>query len=190
MFTSPIPSAVLFIDMQLAAFTGEVVPPIAGHHQLLRNAIKLREAARRKGVPAIFIQHCGPDDHPLNPAAAGWPLHPDLKVEKGDQVVEKTRPDAFAGTRLQEVLEELGVKRVILCGLQTEVCIDTTCRRANSLGYEVVLARDTHSTWDTPDLTAAQIIAHHNRVLGDWFAETLDHSEILAGAGVSSSVPS
>jgi nicotinamidase-related amidase len=49
----------------------------------------------------------------------------------------------------------------------TEYCVDTTCRRATSLGYDVMLARDAHLTRDNGVLTAANIIAHHNFVLDD-----------------------
>jgi hypothetical protein len=51
-----------------------------------------------------------------------------------------------------------------------EECVDTICRRAYSLGYDVTLAQDAHSTWDTEHLEASQIIDHHNQVLGGWFA--------------------
>ena len=58
-----------------------------------------------------------------------------------------------------------GIERVIVAGLQTEFCIDTTCRAAMAPGLRVVLVSDGHTTFDTPDLSAAQIIAHHNRTL-------------------------
>ena len=60
--------------------------------------------------------------------------------------------------------------------MQTEYCIDTNCRAAADLGYKVVLAKDAHTTFDTPVLSAAQIIAHHNRTLDGSFVE-------LAAAG-------
>jgi len=47
----------------------------------------------------------------------------------------------------------------------TEYCVDTTCRRAISLGYDVTLVSDAHTTVDNKLLTAAQIIAHHNALL-------------------------
>jgi nicotinamidase-related amidase len=52
----------------------------------------------------------------------------------------------------------------------TEYCVDTTCQRATSLGYDVTLARDAHLTRDNGVLTAANIIAHHNFVLDDFGA--------------------
>ena len=52
----------------------------------------------------------------------------------------------------------------------TEYCVDTTCRRAVSLGYDVTLASDAHLTRDNGVLTAGNIIAHHNFVLHEFGA--------------------
>ena len=93
-------------------------------------------------------------------------------------MVQKRHPDAFQDTNLQRELESRGIERLIVTGIQTEYCVDTTCRRAYSLGYGVTLVEDAHSTWDTDLLTAPQIIAHHNDVLGGWFAELKEAREI------------
>ncbi|HEX3047657.1 MAG TPA: isochorismatase family protein, partial [Bacillota bacterium] len=60
----------------------------------------------------------------------------------------------------------------------TEFCVDTTCRRAFSLGYETTLVQDAHSTFHSKVLTAPQIIAHHNNVLGGWFVTLKSTGEI------------
>jgi nicotinamidase-related amidase len=52
----------------------------------------------------------------------------------------------------------------------TEYCVDTTCRRATSLGYDVTLVSDAHLTRDSEVLPATSIIAHHNFVLADFGA--------------------
>lgn len=67
-------------------------------------------------------------------------------------------------------MRKLGVNRLIICGLQTEWCIDSTVRHAYSLGFDVTVVEDGHSTMDTQTLTAAKVIEHHNRVFGGGFA--------------------
>ena len=47
------------------------------------------------------------------------------------------------------------------------MCLDATCRQAHALGYEVILVKDAHSTFDSGDLTASQIIAQTNAALGE-----------------------
>lgn len=59
------------------------------------------------------------------------------------------------------------------------MCVDTTCSRAVILGYDAILAKDAHSTWNSGHLTTDQIIEHHNNVL-KWFAETAESADIYS----------
>ena len=75
-------------------------------------------------------------------------------------------------------MDSLGTERLIVVGNQTKFCVDTTCRRAHSLGYKVTLLKDGHSTWDNEHLKAQQIIDHHNLVLGRHFV-SLDETTCI-----------
>jgi nicotinamidase-related amidase len=97
--------------------------------------------------------------------AQGWRLDPDLQVQSDDVYIRKATPDSFHNTGLLAELQARGVKSLVICGLQTEFCVDTTTRRALALGYPVTLVADAHSTLDNGVLSAAQIIAHHNETL-------------------------
>lgn len=90
----------------------------------------------------------------------------------------KYHADSFHETDLQEHLKAMHVKKLVIVGIQTEFCVDTTCRRAFSLGYETILVADGHSTFDSDLLTASQIIAHHNMVLGSQFAELKQAADV------------
>lgn len=92
--------------------------------------------------------------------------------------MQKRMPDAFYETTLRQELMTRGIKNVVIMGIQTELCVDATCRQACSLNYDVTLVADAHSTWDRGTLSAAQIIAHHNSLLGDWFATLKQASEV------------
>jgi nicotinamidase-related amidase len=126
--------------------------------------------ARTSGTPVIYIQHDGPRGHPLETHTKGWEIHPSIKPLDTESVVRKRESDSFFETTLQQELEKRGITRLIIGGGMTEYCVDTTCRRATSLGYDVMLARDAHLTRDNGVLTAANIIAHHNFVLDDFGA--------------------
>jgi nicotinamidase-related amidase len=78
------------------------------------------------------------------------------------------------------VHESRGIGRLVLAGMQTEYCVDTTCRRASGLGYDVALASDAHGTWGAGHLPAAEVVSHHNEVLGG-FAEVVPAAEIPFG---------
>jgi nicotinamidase-related amidase len=162
-------TASLVIDVQMGMF--EKSDPVYRGEELLETIGRLIAKARETGVPVIYVQHSGSQGHPLNPKAPGWPIHPAIAPAEGELVIHKHHPDSFQETDLRRELETRGIKHLIIAGIQTEYCVDTTCRRAYSLGYDVILIQDGHSTWDTEGLRAPQIIAHHNRVLGGWFAK-------------------
>jgi nicotinamidase-related amidase len=161
----------VIIDMQTGAFDGKAIPPVADAENLLANVVELTIKAREANIPIIFVQHNGEEGHPFEHGSAGWYIHPDINQTNQDIIIQKTTPDSFYKTDLQSELDQLGIKKIIVAGLQTEYCIDTTCRRAFSLGYDVILAGDAHGTWDRENLTAPQIISHHNTILREWFSE-------------------
>jgi nicotinamidase-related amidase len=169
-------TALLVIDVQVCNF--EDSEPVYGGSDLLAKTSSLVARARAARVPVIYIQHYGPEGALDQPGTPGWEIHPAIAPIEGDVVVQKRHPDAFQDTNLQRELESKGIEMLIITGIQTEYCVDTTCRRAYSLGYDVTLVKDAHSTWDADHLTAPQIIAHHNDVLGGWFAELKETSEI------------
>jgi len=169
-------TALLVIDVQACNF--EEPEPVYRGDDLLSKIGALIAQARAAGVPIIYIQHCGPEGAIDQPGTPGWEIHPAVTPLQDDVVIQKRYPDAFQDTSLQHELEAGGIKSLIITGMQTEYCVDTTCRRAYSLNYDVTLVKDAHSTWNTDLLTAPQIIAHHNRVLGGWFVELKEASKI------------
>lgn len=167
--------------MQVGVFKGSDIPPVSKAKELLQKVSKLVEKARSSAIPIIFIQHKGGKGHPLEHNTGGWHIHPDMNVTNEDIIVQKHSPDSFYDTNLQNKLISNKIKRLIIAGIQTEFCIDTTCRRAFSLGYDVTLAKDAHGTWDTDQLKATQIIDHHNSLLSEWFVTLKSVNEITFG---------
>ena len=151
-------TALLIIDVQRAICTGD--EHVFGIGAVIDRINSLSCRARAASVPVIFVQH-EEDEGPFRSGAHGWELADGLTTVTGDLRVRKTTPNSFHRTDLQQLLLERDVERVVICGLQTEYCVDTTLRQALALGYRVVLASDAHSTVDGV-LMAAQIIAHHN----------------------------
>ena len=167
--------ALVVVDMQSGSF-GEK-EPVAGGEQLLSVVTQLVTRARSADTPIAFIQHCGGPGDPDEPGTSGFPIHPEVEPQVRDIVFQKETPDSFHKTGLHEHLQSIGATDVIVCGIQTEYCIDTTTRRAYSLGYAVTLGGDGHSTWDGT-LSAVQKIAHHNEVLGGWFANVINADQV------------
>jgi nicotinamidase-related amidase len=166
-------SALLVIDVQQAMFDEGVYADDA----LLERIGSLIARARSCNAPVIYIQHNEGPGEPLETNTPGWNVHSAIAPVDGDVVIQKRTPDSFHNTNLQDELNKLGVHRLVLTGIQTDMCVDTTCRRAFSLGYDVVLAKDAHSTFDSGHLKANEIIEHHNNVL-KWFADTKESADI------------
>ena len=160
-------NALVVIDVQVGLV--EWIPQAIQASVLPRIGMLIARA-RARGRPVIYVQHDGSRGHVLEPGSKGWELHPSLRPSADEPVIRKRESDSFFETTLDEELKKRGVTRVVSAGGMTEYCVDTTCRRATSLGYDVTLASDAHLTRDNGVLTAANIIAHHNFVLNDFGA--------------------
>jgi len=155
-------TALIVIDVQVGI--------IEGFHayrgrEVLEQINKLLSKATTSNTTIIYIQHDGETGHPLEAGTDGWQIHPEIKPREGDVVIRKRAADSFFETPLRQELEARGIKHLVLTGCMTEYCVDTTSRRAVSVGYDVTLVSDAHTTVDNQRLTAAQIIALHNALL-------------------------
>lgn len=174
-------TALLIVDVQVGLFSPKLT--LYNPENLITNISTLLAKARTAHVPVIYVQHEGEADGFFGRGKPAWEIHPAIKPQDGEVMVAKRTPDSFSGTVLQEELENRGIKKLVIAGLQTEFCVDTTCRRAYTLGYDTTLVNDAHSTMDTKVLSAPQIIAHHNNLLGktaywDWFVNLKSTEEI------------
>ena len=151
--------ALVVIDMQSG-----LVPGAYREKELVATINDLARRARAAEVPVVFVQHNHATYGPLMRGASGWEIFDALDLAPDDLRVEKEASDAFHETTLAADLLSLGVEEIVVTGLQTEYCVDTTCRAALSKGFDVVLAADAHSTGDAL-LPAADVVAHHNAVL-------------------------
>jgi nicotinamidase-related amidase len=122
------------------------------------------ERARVAGAPVIFIQHEANGGY-LEYGTDAWQLAAGLKVVADDLKVRKTTPDSFLRTNLEEALRSLQIEKLVVCGMHSEFCVDTTTRKALALGFPVVLVSDAHTSAGNAAISAEQVIAHHNATL-------------------------
>lgn len=155
-------TALLIIDVQHGLCTGRWAAFDIGN--VIERINALSQRARAAQQPVVLVQH-EEAEGPLVHGSEGWQLDARLSQAASDLRIRKRTPNSFHDTPLHPLLQQRGVNRVVVCGLQSEFCVDTTVRQALPLGYHVVLAADAHSTLDTETLSAAQITAHHNDTL-------------------------
>jgi nicotinamidase-related amidase len=155
--------ALLVIDVQAGLIDGPK-RAFQGNEVLAQIGLLLGKA-RGAGAAVIYIQHDGAESHPLRVSSPWWEIHPAIAPAEGETVIHKRASDSFYETSLKAELDARGIEQLVVVGCMTDYCVDTTSRRAISLGYDVELVKDAHTTWDSEILTAAQIIAHHNDTL-------------------------
>lgn len=162
-------TALVVIDVQNA-----MVEAAHRGDELLGNIGHLLEKARTTETPVIFMQHDDDEYEPMKPGEPGWQIHESMSPRNGEPVIRKRFSDSFYETSLEEELRSRGVDRLIIAGMSTEYCVDATCRGAVEKGYSVTLAGDSHTTESDEVremmghnfISAEQIIAHHNYLLG------------------------
>ena len=154
--------AVLVIDVQQGLCVGEGAAHDCPGTIARINTVTAK--ARAAGVPVVFIQHES-DQGYLEHGSKDWQLADGLVALPADPRVRKTTPDSFLRTDLKAKLDLLGVSELVVCGMHTEFCVDTTTRRALALGYPVWLVSDAHTSAGNAAISAAQVIAHHNATL-------------------------
>jgi nicotinamidase-related amidase len=160
-------AALVIIDVQVGLVS--LMPPQL-QDRVLSNITVLLRQARSSATSVLFVQHDGPKGHPLEADTPAWAIHPSISPLSGEPVIRKKASDSFFETELAEKIQTGQITHLIIAGGMTEYCVDTTCRRAITLGYDVTLVGDAHLTRDTPVLTASQIIAHHNLILNGFAA--------------------
>lgn len=172
------PSALVVIDVQNVMFEtpGEVLHDGA---RVLETIARLIESARKSDTPVVYIQHTTEGiGSEFEKDSHNWQVHPDIAPQEGDISSLKYTYDAFCNTQLKEKLAALGAERLVFCGLQTEVCVDTTIRSALAHGFTSILAGDAHSSYDNDAIPAKSIVAHHNTVLNRRFCTVMDAEDI------------
>ena len=132
----PKTEVLLIIDEQYFYFPGgksELVNPI----QAAENTQKILLHFRQEKKPVIFIKH------KFEP---GGDIYKLVKPIEDEKVITKTDVNSFKGTDLERMLLELNAGKVVICGMQTQMCVEAAVRAAADKGYEVTLIGDACAT--------------------------------------------
>lgn len=155
----------------------EFLPYIARQQSLI-------DGAKSAGIPVVQIFHVDPSG--VFSEASGHVRTLALLTLDPDVIFRKTRHSALVGSGLDVWLTENGIRRVIISGIRTEQCCETTTRHASDLGYAVDYVGEATLTFPMTDATgrewsAAEIRARTELVLADRFARIATVEEALAG---------
>lgn len=115
----------------------------------------------------VYVQHDEKPGTDGEPGSKGWEIHAAVLPAPGEKIVRKCFNSAFRETDFQAYLDERGISTLIVVGIQTEYCVDTTVRVAFENGFAVIVPEMTNTTYDNGELTAGQIYDFHNRRIFD-----------------------
>ena len=136
----------LVIDVQNEYFFGRL--PVTHPPASLANILKAMDAATAHLVPVVVIQHAAKSDASpvFRQGSPEWELHPEVAKRRRDVLITKNWPDSFTETNLEGWLTANGIDTLTVCGYMTQMCCDTTARRAFHLGYRVEFLADATGT--------------------------------------------
>ena len=102
----------------------------------------LPEAKRDRGNPSLHIGDEGPMGRLLVRGSYGHDIVDELKPIDGEPIIDKPGKGAFYATDLDAILKNRGIRQLVVCGVTTEVCVNTSMREANDRGYDGVVLED------------------------------------------------
>jgi nicotinamidase-related amidase len=157
--------ALIVIDVQ-ESFRQQPVWPLTANPDIVDKVNRLVDHARAEGDLVVWVLHSEAGSGGLFDPARGYVrLIDGLSPREGEPMITKTAHNAFTTTNLAQILTERGIRELIVSGIRTEQCCETTARVASDLGYAVTFAVDATTTnpiahRDAPaDLTPDELMA-------------------------------
>jgi nicotinamidase-related amidase len=140
-------TALLIVDIQNDYFPGGAME-VVGADAAAAQASALLGSFRQRGRPVVHIQHIStrPGATFFLPDTRGAEIHASVHPAPGETVFRKNFPNSFRETPLLEHLRAGGTGQLVIAGMMTHMCIDTTTRAAADLGFKCFLAHDACAT--------------------------------------------
>ena len=177
--------ALLIIDIQRDYFPGGAYP-LVGPEDAARAASTVLDAYRAAGAPVVHVQHVwdAPDAAFMKPGTDGVEIHPSVAPTGDEPVVTKAFPNSFIETDLETQLRDRGIDTVVVAGMMTSMCVDSTVRAGAERGFTM---RVIHDACAAPDLAlgttavpGASVHAAFVAALADGFAEVVSSEQAVA----------
>jgi len=176
--------ALLIIDIQNDYFPGGAMA-LHEPDAAAAKAAALLAAFRGRKQPVIHMQHIStrPGATFFIPNTRGAEIHETVRPADGEKVFRKNYPNSFRETPLLEHLRRAGISQLVIAGMMTHMCVDTTTRAATDLGFACSLAHDACATkalaFNGIQASAEQVQVAYLAGLNGLFAKVLPAAELL-----------
>lgn len=169
-------TALLIIDVQTALIEHGMYKS----EKVIENIRLLKEQAEKNQIEVIYVVHDSGLGSILEYNSPGWKVYKDIEPKNNEKLFNKKFNSAFKETGLKEYLNERGIKRLVVAGLQTEYCINFSLIGGLEHGYEFVIPEDCITTCDGVKFNAAEINDfYYNVIWKNRVGNVLPINEIL-----------
>lgn len=178
-------TALLIVDIQNDYFPGGAME-VSGADVAAIQAAKLLAAFRQRSRPVIHIRHIASRAGAtfFLPDTVGAEIHDSVRPAPNEPVFKKHFPNSFRETPLLEHLRTAGISQLVIAGMMTHMCIDTTTRAAADLGFKCLLAHDACATralsFNGVQVSAENVQTAYLAALNGLFAKVMSASELCA----------
>jgi nicotinamidase-related amidase len=175
-------TALILVDIQNDYFPGGRME-LVGMPDAGSIAGELLSVFRQKNWPTIHIQHISLHEGAtfFLPDSEGAALHKSTEPQGGELVIQKHYPNSFRETGLLQELEKFDVKKVVICGAMSHMCIDATTRAASDHCFECTVVQDACATRDLEfggkTIAAEAVHGSFMAALGSAYARVLSLDE-------------
>lgn len=181
-------TALLLIDIQNDYFAGGAMELVAADRASSQAALLLA-AFRERALPVFHVQHVSvrPTATFFLPNTRGVDIHSSVLPTPGETVITKSFPNSFRETSLLQALRAAEVSKLVVVGMMTHMCVDTTVRAASDLGFTCTVIHDACATRDLAfqdqTVPASAVQAAYMAALNGSFGT------VLCAADVSAALP-
>lgn len=176
--------ALLIIDVQNDYFSGgksELYNPLGA----LDNIERILQNFRNQALPVIHVQHINIRAGAtfFLPDTEGVFIHENLKPHENEYLVVKHAPNSFFETDLLHIIKDNSITEIVICGMMSHMCIDTTTRACKDYGIKATLIDDAcatkNLTWRGKTIPAEMVHDVFMASLNGMFANVLNTGELL-----------
>ena len=176
-------TALVIIDIQNDYFPGGAME-LEGSDAAAAKAAQTLKSFREKKLPVFHVRHLStrPGSTFFLPGTQGAEIHAAVRPQGDEKVIEKNFPNSFRATQLQDELQGVGVKNLVIAGMMTHMCVDASVRHAADLGYKITLLGDACATRaqkiSGETVPARQVHLAFLAALNGFYAKVIDSHEL------------
>ncbi|MEN7547566.1 cysteine hydrolase family protein [Rapidithrix thailandica] len=139
--------ALILIDLQNDYFEGGAME-LAHAEKASEKAQQLLQQFRKESLPIVHIQHIAtrPEAGFFLPGTSGAEIHRNVQPGANEKIIVKHSPNSFQGTELLTYLQESRITDLVICGMMTHMCVDSTTRAAKDFGFACTVIADACAT--------------------------------------------